>query len=340
MTLPEFNCLPTMIGSLPHTDAEAACRLVTRYLKEIPVWPQLPKRSFKENMLAQFSQGLPGAVFKCESITIGSPGNDEALTKLYTAFLENRTGDYALTPEFAAGFFCLADTEGLNPLAVKGQLTGPVTLGLGMVDSSQRAIIYDDTLADAMVKLLYLKAAWQQEALRKITSRTIIFLDEPVMASYGSSYVNISKERIIKLLDEVFGGIRGVKGVHCCGNTDWSLIMETDTDILSFDTYNYAESLTLYPDAVREFIAREGTIAWGIVPSEEKLLATETAASLKDRLEEAIAPLARRGMDFRHLLRRSLLTPSCGLAMVSDDAAEQALSLTAELSEEMRKSYL
>ena len=340
MTLPEFNCLPTMIGSLPHTDAAAACRLVARYLTDIPAWPQLPKRSFKENMLAQFSQGLPGAAFEGEGISISSQDNEEALAELYAASIENRTDDYALTPEHAAGFFCFVKTEGLQPLAVKGQLTGPVTLGLGLVDLSRRAIIYDETLADAAARLLRLKAAWQEKALRKLSNRTIIFLDEPAMASYGSSYVSLSKERILSLLGEVLGGLKGIKGIHCCGNTEWSLILETSTDVLSFDAYNYATSLPLYPEAVRGFLAREGTIAWGIVPSEEKPLAEETVASLKDRLEEAIAPFTHQGIEFKYLLRRSLLTPSCGLGMLSEDAAEQALKLTAELSIKMRKSYL
>jgi methionine synthase II (cobalamin-independent) len=209
------------------------------------------------------------------------------------------------------------------------------------MDTNHRAIIYDETMADTVSKLLLLKASWQEEALRKINKRTIIFLDEPAMASYGSSYFNIDKEWVKDLLNEVLAGIQGIKGIHCCGNTDWSIILETKTDVLSFDTYNFARSLTIYPDAVRDFIAREGAIAWGIVPSEEKVLVGETTASLKDRLEEtAIAPLTRAGIDHRNLLKRSLITPSCGMGTISDDAAEQAIKLTAEISDKMRKSYL
>ena len=42
----EFGCLPTAIGSMPHTDPAEACSQVSRYLKDIPAWPQLPRRSF------------------------------------------------------------------------------------------------------------------------------------------------------------------------------------------------------------------------------------------------------------------------------------------------------
>ena len=60
----EFGCLPTIIGSMPHTDPEAACAQVEHYLRDVPAWPQLPKRSYLENMYVQFSQGFPSIVVK------------------------------------------------------------------------------------------------------------------------------------------------------------------------------------------------------------------------------------------------------------------------------------
>ena len=90
MTNVKFNCLPTIIGSMPHTDPVKACSLVAEYLKDIPAWPQLPKRSFKESMCAQFSQGFPGIVVTENSIyTDRSQDWDEPLEELYTAYLEN-----------------------------------------------------------------------------------------------------------------------------------------------------------------------------------------------------------------------------------------------------------
>ena len=64
--------------------------------------------------------------------------------------------------------------------------------------------------------------------------------------------------------------------------------------------------------------------------------AGETAASLKDRLEEAMSPFTRLGVRFSQIKEQALLTPSCGLAGLSEDAAEKALELLVRLSNKMR----
>jgi methionine synthase II (cobalamin-independent) len=224
---------------------------------------------------------------------------------------------------------------------VKGQVTGPVSWGLSVADDKRKALIYDDTLADAAAKLLRLKASWEEKALSRISRNTIIFVDEPYMVSFGSAYFSLSRGRVISLLEEVFGGIRGLKGVHCCGNTDWSILLDTSADIVSFDTYNYAQSLALYPAEVKKFLDRKGAIAWGIVPNGEESLAKETVASLKDRLEEAMAPFTRNGIPFKQLIEHGLLTPSCGLApLTTTEATTRALELLAGLSAKVRERYM
>jgi len=340
----EFGCLPTIIGSMPHTDPKLACTQIARYLKDIPAWPQLSKRSFLENMYVQFSEGFPGLMVdtKEKSILVDrSQDLAKLLEAFYGAYLENDVGKFPMSPEHAAGLYSFLNLENLRPRAVKGQVTGPVTWGMTVTDKERRAIIYDEVLGDVVAKLLKLKASWQEKELSQVSKNTIIFVDEPYMSAFGSVGLLLSKERIISLLEEVFAGISGLKGIHCCGNTDWSIILETSVDILSYDTYNYAQSLSLYPAEIRRFLDRGGAIAWGIVPNEAESLAKESAASLKDRLEEAMAPFTRQGILFKDLIAQGLLTPSCGLVpLASEELAERALELLAELSSMIRKRYL
>ncbi|MDZ4230964.1 MAG: methionine synthase [Dehalococcoidales bacterium] len=339
----KFGCLPTVIGSMPHTDAGAACSLLTRFLKDIPAWPQLPNRSFLENMYVQYSQGFPGVVVEADRIYVDrSQDLDKPLEQLYAAYLEDDVNAYTISPDYAAGLHAFLNREGLSPRAVKGQITGPVTWGLTVTDDQRRAVLYDDVLGDAVARLLKLKAAWMERELSRISRNTIIFVDEPYLQSYGSSsLVSLTREKVVNLLEEVFSGIRGLKGVHCCGNTDWSMLLGTSANIVSFDTYNYAQSLSLYPAEVRTFLGRGGVVAWGIVPNETETLAAETVASLKDRLEEAMAPFTRNGVPFKQLIEQGLLTPSCGLAgLGTEDAVVRALELLTGLSAEIRKRYL
>jgi len=338
----EFGCRPTIIGSMPHTDPSEACSQITRYLKDFPAWPQLPKRSFLENMYVQFSQGFPGVVIEDDRIYIDrSQDLDKSLEKLYAAYLENNVDKYPVSPDYAAGLHNFLALTNLSPLAVKGQVTGPVSWGLTVTDDERKSIIYDEALADAAAKLLRLKAGWQEKALSQISRNTIIFVDEPYMSSFGSAFFALSREKVISLLEEVFSGISGLKGVHCCGNTDWSVLLSTSVDILSFDAYNYAQSLSLYPSEVKKFLDSQGTIAWGIIPNDEESLAKESASSLKDRLEEAMAPFTRKGIRFKQLIQQGLLTPSCGLArLATEEAAAQALELLSELSAKIRQRYM
>jgi methionine synthase II (cobalamin-independent) len=336
----EFGCLPTAIGSMPHTDPGEACSIIMKYLPDIPVWPQLPKRSPKENMIIQFSEGFPGVVMKGDKINIEPTANfDSELEQIYVDCEQGNDSEYGMSTEYAAGLYGFL-SKATGSEIVKGQVTGPVTWGLAVTHQDGLGILYDDTLAEAAAKFLRLKASWQENILKKISPSPIIFVDEPYLVSLGSVFTPIPEERVPVLLEEVLRGIKGIKGLHCCGNTNWSVILDTTIDILSFDAYNYASSLSTHSGKVKAFLERGGSIAWGIVPNEEEALVKESLPSLRDRLEEAMAPFTRDGVKFKQIIAQGLITPSCTLAGLSLEAASQTLELTAELSRELRSRYV
>ncbi|MBM4446462.1 MAG: methionine synthase [Chloroflexi bacterium] len=336
----EFNCLPTAIGSMPQTDPKEACSLVAKYLPDLPAWPQLPKRSQLENMYAQFSEGFPGVVLEEAKVYVERTADfDSQLEQLYNAASEDNSDDYGISAEYAAGLHAFLALKEQHPSMVKGQITGPITWGLCVTDREQRGILYDALLAEALSKFLRLKAMWQESFLSQISPNTIIFVDEPYLTSLGTAFVAVPNEQVTTLLEEVFSGITGLKGVHCCGSTDWSLLLKSSTDILSFDAYNYADSLSCYPAEVKAFVERGGSIAWGIIPNAEEASAKESVASLYDRLGEAMAPFTREGIPFKQLIAQGLLTPSCTLASMSTEAAIHSLELLAELSVKVRSKH-
>ena len=337
----ELNGLATAIGSMPNVDPQEACSLVLANLPDVPAWPQLPKRTFTENMYAQFSEGFPGIVLEDDRIWIDrSRDLSDPLERLYADYLEGAIERGAVGPDYADGLYLFLKTiGGQNPKAVKGQITGPISFGLTVTDQDRRPLLYDEVLADALAKHLRLKAAWQQQRLSEVCPTTILAVDEPYLSSLGSAYVAISRDQVVTLLDEVLGGISGLKAIHCCGNTDWSVLLETSLDILSFDAYNYGESLSLYPSEVKRFFDRGGVIAWGIVPNDEPSLAKETESSLLNRLTGLMDLMASKNVSRNALQSRSLITPSCGLESVSAAGAARALELTARVSAGFRQTH-
>ncbi|MDH7487157.1 MAG: methionine synthase, partial [Anaerolineae bacterium] len=205
-------------------------------------------------------------------------------------------------------------------------------------DRDGKSALYDETFGEIIRKDLNMCARWQERALRERSDRVVLFLDEPSLSLVGTPFAPIASHKVVEWIDEVLHGLSCIKGIHCCGNTDWSLLLATSVDILSFDTYEYAETLALYPDEVRAFLARGGLIAWGITPKTD-VVWQETVASLAARLEEAIGLLARKGVPRDDILAASLVTPSCGVGTLDEPAAERALALTAGVAKVMRERY-
>jgi len=334
----EFYFEPTAVGSLPHTDPQDACALVLKYLDRIPAWPQLPRRAFSETMYAQFCTDFPGAVIEGERLYIDTAG--ENIDDLLRRSLEEHDPEkFALPRENASGLYAMLEQDLGGAYLLKGQVTGPISCGLSLTDENRRPILYHDILCEALARHLGLKAAWQERALKRRRPETMLWVDEPYLSAVGSAHVSVSPERVTRLLEETLSGFSGLKGIHCCGNTDWSLVLALPIDVLSFDAYNYWDRLGLYGEEVKGFLARGGAIAWGIVPNDEALLAREDVSGLKDRLEEGMGALSRKGIPFKDLAAQSLLTPSCGLSSLSPDGAARALELLKDLSGRLRRRY-
>jgi hypothetical protein len=343
--------LATGIGSLPHPRSADALALILSTFPEIPFWPQLSRRDFRENMYAQFSEDLVGVKIDLPHEWMGLVIDDETLPGIeafYERYLENDPKLFAVSRDYAEGLYALHAQRGALPDArwIKGQVTGPISFGLKVVDQKLRPMLYDDSLRDVLVKHLARKAQWQENFLSQplqdsegrlqTAPPTMIFVDEPSLALIGASVVALNRDEVVRDLEEVFAALQGLTATHCCGNTDWSLLLETSVDIISFDAYNYAENLALFADHVKRFLNRGGALAWGIVPTVEEQIAAESVDTLLLRLDTGMDLLVKKGIDRDLLYERALITPACGLGTISPGAAERAFALTRSLSDRVR----
>ena len=340
----QYPFITTGIGSFPHQDEKEVFRLIFKNFPEIPFWPQLPKRSFLEGMVVQYSEGFPSLRWneKEQRVWIEtSQGFEKEIEKFYQRFEEDDLEPYQITEDFATGLRILKDLSSEDHRKkikyIKGQVTGPITFGLALADQEQKPIFYDPSLRDILVKHLSLKARWLEKKYHELFPGipTIILFDEPSLSSFGSAFSGLNREDVVRSLNECFDAVKGLKGIHCCGNTDWSVLLSTHLDILSFDAYDYLETLSLYPKDLKAFLERGGVLAWGIVPTSEAVL-KEDAQSLVKRFKEGVERLSKKGID-PILLQRAIITPSCGTASLPIPLAEKVCELTAEVSKKLRE---
>ncbi len=350
----DFNphALPMLIGSQPLKDHAEATRLIIDNVPRIPNWVQLPAYP-QEGMVEQYMEGLPGLV-QAESrsyVNTADAGFDEQVLAFFEAYLaigEQGVADdaspFALSSERAPGFFTLLTALQAAPgnlKAVKGQITGPITFCTALQDHEKRAIFYHDTVRDAAVKLLALKAAWQAAKLSAFGVPVIIFIDEPALAGFGSSeFISISRDDILTCLDEVMDAVhaRGaLAGVHVCANTDWSLLLDSQVDIINFDAHGYFDKFVLYGDQLKQFIASGRYLAWGLVPTlAVEAIEAATVDTLWQDWSEKLERLEALGLDVAQVKAQSFITPSCGTGSLTPALSEKVLLLTKELSRRVR----
>ena len=345
--------LPALIGSLPLRDHVEACQLVLEYTPQIPLWIQLPAYK-EEGMVPQFMPGLPGICSTAERVYIDTALEDfeNDILRFYEDYMAVENGDsdlstsrFSLNEQTARGFFVFVEhIKRLEtpPTAIKGQITGPFTFCTGISDQNRKAIIYDDQMKDAAIKLLALKSRWQVQQLKQFNCPVLVFLDEPALAGFGSSeFISISRDEVAQSLEEVIAGVHaegGLAGVHVCANTDWTLVLDSAADIVSFDAYAYFDRFILYADQIKAFLDAGKMIAWGMVPTlDPDELEKATTAFLVDQWQQKAAQIQKLGIDSDQLIAQSLITPSCGAGSLSVEQAVKVLKLTREVSEQIRQ---
>ena len=340
------NFSATAIGSLPHKDVDEARDLFLRTLTEIPCWPQLSERDMREEMCVQYTEGLPFLRIDSEEkkVYIEVPDdNTDEMEKFYENYLTEDVELFSISEDYSIGFTNMVDhlhkerPEGLR--AVKGQIVGPITLAGALKDKDNIPILHNLTLFDMVVKLLAMKACWQIERYSKFDVPRIIFLDEPYLSSYGSAFASLKKEQIVNSLNEIFEAIHnhsGLAGIHCCGNTDWPMLMETHVDILNFDAYEFMEKFLLYRQEIGAFLNRGGILAWGIIPTSHSINEV-TVDGLVEKLESAIDYLVKSGIERKLIVENSLITPSCGTGTMSIEEAEKVMVMTQDVSKMARE---
>jgi len=338
----------TGIGSVPFTEADEVCEVILESCPQIPYVPQLIKRDPRENMFLQFSENLPCLVADCEKKQVvfdDTQDREKRLSEFYDYIAHNCYEYFKISPEYTRGFYCLLEKCGKKKnLFVKTQITGPLTYLLSVTKKDRSSLIFDNEFAEAITLGLAMKGLWQAQEIRKTGKIPILFFDEPSLWGLGSAYMPISDGRVFSLIDSLVSFVKErdkdlLLGLHCCGNTDWRMVLDSGVDIVSFDAYSFGDKLALYPQEIKRFLQRGGFIAFGIVPtSEYKEGITED--ELRDKFISVLDGFEQKGIPREFLLSNAIFTPACGMGPLPQRDAERVLRLTASLAKQIQDKYI
>jgi len=308
--------MATAIGSLPHRDAHAAAALTLRCLPELPSAPQLPWRSPREGVVAQWAGAVPGVVV-----------HDDGAIELTSAI--DPLGP--LHPKFDAtshaGLLTFLEVAGRLPRIpqrVKVQIAGPLTLGVAYVEAGMDASI-------AFPLAARVTRAWAGAMAELVSTKLpeaalVCFLDEPALVCWSNAEGPIERETATDLLSTALAACGGMSGVHVCGQGDLRLALDAGPQVVHFDV----QALDLDDaSALSRYLDGGGWIAWGAIPTHRPV--GENAQPLWKALLDAWCELTRRGCDPIRLRTQALVAPACGLAGHGASQSEHAMLLAREI---------
>lgn len=316
-------------------------------------WPHLPHRSFYEHSFVQSASGFPGLVIdSLERRTyVDRIVVERELDHLSLAYLNKTTAAGCLKTDYAAGMAELTRLPSgwFEGLAVGSQQVGPISLSLQLTDEQQRPLVYDPMLLEALSHHLSLRVAWLSEQFTNLAEDGIIFLAEPFLDAFNSPFFPIDWNRGIELLELVFDGIKGCRGIiigtmgtdqHRDTKADyWTPVLETSVELILLDVYNHSALLLDAAASLLPFLHRPGFIAWGLVPSDAESLMCETVDTLVERFQSLLQQVAAAGVPEERLLLASLISTSGSLEHLPLHVAERALRVCLDVSNRLRSLY-
>jgi len=307
---------------MPHADARACVDAAVSACPQLPFWPTRPLAVAAEEMIHQWSSGLPGVGERLDWVgrahAPGSPGLPaEAVGTLepFLRVLGQRPGGW-----------------------LKLQATGPVTLALALDAGGHQAL----TVPSARGPLAVGYAARIRSLVTRVREalpgwRVVLVLDEPWL----SHPLVADRPRLALELWRGLGSTGAdVTGLHCCAPPPWGLVLELDPQLVSFDALRDGDAATDDP-AFRRLVEGGAAVAWGLLPADGAADAAAGGAegagapadgsgdleAIAERLLDLVEWTA--GDYLPEVLARSLVTPTCGLASLAGAEACRRLALAA-----------
>lgn len=329
----------TGIGSMPGTDPAEACRVVFGELPGFPFLPELPGRGPGADLAGRTAAllvDLPVQVTPRGWKLTDRPGRDASRAAGYWS------QDLDALEEVADGYS--------GPL--KLQVCGPWTLAASLeLSRSVNPVLADPgAVADLTASLAEGVAAHAADVRKRVPAATLVVqLDEPSLpavlagrvptASGFSVIAAVDRAVATQRLAAVLSAPAAAAGrggdpknppaatvVHCCGRVAGAFgeLLAAGASAVSFDLDQVPVRET---DRIAELAEAGLGLLVGALPIASAIrLPGGPPRDPRETAEAVVAMWRRTGLPDAHLAAQVVVTPACGLAGVSPEAARAALA--------------
>jgi hypothetical protein len=332
----EGNCQTTAMGIMPHTDVDKALELALTL--DIPCWPQLPKVNYFEDMYAQVSEHFPGITLDPEKREIHF-----SIDRFYEdleEFLQRWDDEsyFRLSPGYSVVFHRFLEQDLSRYRHVRGQSIGPVSYGLKILDEENKPMIYYEEVRQIIFDFVAKKLQAQLSEMREVHPGSFVWVDEPGLEMIFMAITGYTSERAREDYRLFLENFPGPKGVHLCGNPDWSFLLQMDLDVLSLDVFARGHIFSRYSDDIRDFIDRGGIISWGITPTLSEEFEKENIESMIAMLDGLWKSLDGAGIPYEQLLSRAWLAPArcCLVNRDGEETVAKSFRLLQEVADHFK----
>jgi hypothetical protein len=213
--------------------------------------------------------------------------------------------------------------------AVKTQATGPVTLALGLLSGGHPGPGLLDCVVGGIVERVESHISWVRSFLPD--TEIVLVFDEPGLSGLLVPGFPIGADDARRMLREVISSCSIRAGLHCCADTDWSVVASARPALISLDVNSSGAAFDRHAEALAG-LTWEGTrFMWGVVPTQAEPLPSDLAV----RLQRVVGRLVVAGARLDGLVDGAMFSPACGLAGLSVSQAETVARVVGQVAEDV-----
>lgn len=327
------TCQPLLRGGLPHTNPGVVAQFICQYLPQTPAWPLPPPRTLADTPFALAAQGLPGLQIDVERdrLTVEQETLEREANRVSLAYLRSEVQFAALSGlavTMLEELLRRLNTEERQPLVLKYETIGPVSLSMALTDDHERPLAYDPAWREVLLQLCSLRVWWHHQQVQGYASHRLAMIEEPFLDALSTPLCPLTWEEGLDLLSRFLADLPARCGLFLSGHVRWSELLRLPVDVIGFHVVEQIDPLLHNAAELAEFLIDGGCLAWGIIPTEPRLLSSIQAAELCDQVLQVMQRVAVAiGLPVTLVQQQSFLSFTGSLSYMNPDHAEQALHL-------------